>query len=80
MNVAFVENAENNIDGDERGQDEQRLVGSEALKEEAVPWKEAKTDAGIWSSFCAFSTASAALPKAAPGARLKEMVTQGNCP
>ena len=39
MNVAFVEHAEHDVDGDERGEDQQRLVGERSLEGLAVPWK-----------------------------------------
>src|SRR5580692_2370275 len=35
---------------------------------------------GIWRSFWILSIAAVASPKEAPGARLKEIVTTGNCP
>ena len=39
MDVALVEHAEDDVDGDEGGQDEQGSVASEAWKACAVPWK-----------------------------------------
>ena len=32
VDVAFVEHAQHDVDGDERGEDQQRLVGERALK------------------------------------------------
>ena len=53
---------------------------SDASKDAAVPWNAACTLIGMPMSFCAFSMASVAAPSEAFGARLKEIVTTGNCP
>src|SRR3979409_2222619 len=52
----------------------------EALKAAAAPSKSPCRLAGILRSVRTFSTAVIALPRAAPGARLKDTVTEGNCP
>src|SRR6266404_314604 len=52
----------------------------DALKAAAAPWKSPCKLAGILRSVHAFSIAVIALPRAAPGARLKDTVTEGNCP
>ena len=46
----------------------------------AVPWKPVAIVAGTLSSRFARSIASVACPSAVFGARLKEIVTAGNCP
>ena len=53
---------------------------SDAMKACAVPWNDACTLNGMFISFCAASMAFVASPNAAPGARLNEIVTAGNCP
>src|ERR1019366_1950984 len=55
-------------------------LASDACKEAAVPWNAACTLSGMFKSFCALLIASVASPREAPGARLKEIVTTGNCP
>src|SRR5260370_40961026 len=52
----------------------------DALKAAAAPWKSPWRLAGILRSVRAFSMAVIALPRAAPGARLKDTVPAGNCP
>ena len=79
VNIAFVENAEHDIDRDERRQNQQRLVGEGGWKAAAVPWKAATMLSGMLIS-CCFIDRVVASPREAPGARLKEMVTTGNCP
>ena len=46
----------------------------------AAPWKLVMTPSGWPISICACLIAVTASPSAAPGARLKEMVADGNCP
>ena len=53
---------------------------SEASNDCAVPWKPAWMLAGMPRSALAWLTAFTAAPSEAPGARLKETVTTGNCP
>src|ERR1700680_2995119 len=53
---------------------------SELRKEAAVPWKSACRLSGMCMSFCTLVTESMAPPSEAPGAMLKETVTEGNCP
>src|SRR5579871_6334432 len=52
----------------------------EFLNAAAVPWNSACTLGGILRSRWIRSTADIALPSAALSARLKEIVTAGNCP
>src|SRR5258706_2382727 len=52
----------------------------EFLKAAAAPWKLALRLAGSFRLCRTLSMAEIALPKAAPGARLKDIVTTGNCP
>src|SRR5260370_37969704 len=52
----------------------------EFLKAAAAPWKSALRLAGIFKSRRTLSMAEIALPSAAPGARLNDNVTTGNCP
>ena len=53
---------------------------NEVLKAWAVPWKEARTESGMFISFCDLINLAAASPNEASGARLKEMVTHGKLP
>ena len=46
----------------------------------AVPWKLPWMLAGSPSRWLVSSTAATAAPRAAPGARLNDSVTAGNCP
>ena len=55
-------------------------VASEAWKAWAVPWKLARTDAGMLMSRSAAWIAVTASPRAMPGARLKDSVTEGKKP
>ena len=61
-----------------RGTPETRA--KEASKAAAVPWNPCSMLAGIPKSFCTRPTALTASPNDFLGARLKEMVTAGNCP
>src|SRR5215470_2274632 len=53
---------------------------SDARKARAAPWKLVRTLGGMRISFSAFSMASTASPSEAFGARLNEIVVEGNCP
>ena len=80
VDVALVEDAEDDVDRDQGRQDQQRLVGQGGL-EGLGRALEAAPDAGGQPQLLAVaSTACTASPREAPGARLKEMVTAGNCP
>ena len=79
MDIALVEHPEHDIDGEDRGGDEQRLDCSEAWKACAVPWNEPLSVAGAQIAFDAL-TLSTAWPSDTPGARLKDSVTAGNWP
>ena len=78
VDEALVQDAQHDVDRDQRGQDEQRFVGQRILEEAAVPWKPACRLAGMFISFCTLSMAEIALPSEASGARLNETVTEGN--
>ena len=81
VDVALVEHSQHDVDRDQRGQDQQRLVGQrEPGTPAAVPWNAAWMLAGIPSSFLRVLMAFTASPSEAPGARLKDMVTTGNWP
>jgi len=80
VDITFVEYPEHNIDGHECGEDQKRFVGKgrpeglgSALK---LPWMLA----GMFICFSVVSNASTASPRAAPGARLNDIVSAGNCP
>ena len=81
MNVAFVEDAEHQVDGrqgrgDEVGLAAERvLIGLRGAGEHRSEWWAAGR-----SCAAASPIASTASPRATPGRRLKEMVTAGNSP
>src|SRR6185503_687180 len=52
----------------------------DALNAAAAPWKSPCKLAGSLRSVRAFSMAVIALPRAAPGVRLKDTATEGHCP
>jgi hypothetical protein len=80
MDVALIEHAQHDVDREQRGQNEHRLRRERILKRRAVPWKLPWIDEGIRRPSQLASMARVAVPRSPPGARLKEMVTQGNCP
>ena len=81
MDEAFVEHAEDDVNGDERGEDEQRLGGERGLKNlrralescRECPRACRSSRAACWMIWVAW-------PSETPGARLNEIVTHGNCP
>src|SRR5579859_143666 len=58
----------------------QTSLDKDERKDAAVPWNAAWIDSGMPISCCALSMAFVASPSDAPGARLKDKVTTGNCP
>src|SRR5690349_14191945 len=56
------------------------VLVSEPRKACAAPWKLERTLCGIWMSRSAVSIAFTASPSDFPGARLKEIVVDGNWP
>src|SRR6476646_9077977 len=56
------------------------VLDRDAPKAWALPWKLVWTDSGGCSSFCTALMALTACPIAVPGARLNEIVTDGNWP
>ena len=79
VNVAFVQNSQNDVHRDNRGKNQEGLAASES-KCGRSPSKCGVNTGGNWISFSARSMALVASPKNAPGARLNESVTTGNCP
>ena len=78
MDVAFVQHAEHDVDGDERGENQQRLVGQRCLKRlrpclESSPecWPASRSRASP------VSIAFTASPSETPGARLNDSVIDG---
>ena len=81
MNQALVEHAQHDIDGDQRGGDQQRHVGhrgAENLRGALETALHARRHVQFARRPC--SMTSVAWPSATPGARLKESVTAGNWP
>ena len=81
VDVALVEDAEHDVDGDERGEDEDRLA-RERVAEGLRRALELGVDAGgqVELCLCAASMAFDASPSATPGAVLNESVTDGELP
>ena len=81
MDVAFVQHPEDDVDRDHRGQNEQGLVAERRLKRLCGPLEiRFRSSPAARSAALTWSTAVTALPSEAPGARLNEKVTTGNCP
>ena len=81
VDVAFVQHAQHDVDRDQRGQDQQRLLRQRGLKGLGRAL-EAGLDAGRQVRGPAWPARwpSTASPSETPGARLKESVTTGNWP
>ena len=81
MDVALVEHAEHDVHRDDRGEDQQQLVGERRAERQrrALEARSARWPAGR-ARCCAVSIASTASPSEAPGARLNEIVAAGNWP
>ena len=81
VDVALVENAEDQIDDEQRGQDQHRH-GRQRILERLGVALEGRDDASpaCCNSRLACSMASRRLPSATPCARLKLMVIAGNWP
>ena len=81
MDVTFVKNAQHDIDGQQRGQNqpqargERLLVGQQGAGKSWREWCWA-----CWMSCSIWLISLTASLRAMPGARLKESVTEGNCP
>ncbi len=78
VHQALVQHAEHDIDGEQRGDDEQRLGGERLLKGlsgagEGAAHRRRNTD----PPFHLVDQPSVACPSETPGARLKETVTEG---
>ena len=81
VNVAFVQDPEHDVDSDESGQDQHRLVRQRGLERFGGSLKlRLECSAGIPISCLTRFTAFTASPSDAPGARLNERVTTGNWP
>ena len=79
VNVALIEHAEHDVDGDERRQDQPRLAGQRFGEFGGIAGEQADDAAGMPIRVSIVLTASTASPSAAPGARLKLSETAGNC-
>ena len=81
MDVAFIQHAQHDVDRDQRRQNQNRLVGQRGLKRRR---RALERRLQCWPACpappCALSIAVTASPSEAPGARLKDSVTTGNCP
>ena len=79
MNVTLIQHAQHDVDGNQGGQNQQRLVGERASK--APPFPENSPGHGRHAQLLrAALMALTASPSDAPGAKLNETVTTGNCP
>ena len=81
VDVALVEHAQHDVDGDDRGEDEQRLA-RQRLVERLRRAHEVRVHAGRHADARLRRRGSpfTASPSDSPGARLNEIVTAGNCP
>ena len=80
MDQALVEDAEDDVDGEERRRDEDRLVGERRLERLGRALEAAADAAGRRiSASGALNGVDGRAERDADG-RLKEMVTDGNCP
>ena len=82
VDEALVEHAEDDVDGDERGQDQERLVGQRGLEGLArCPGSCPRTDGGKpISRSAAWMAVDGVAQSEAPRARLNDSVTAGNWP
>ena len=80
VHEALVEDAEHDIDGDERSNDQQRLGAQGIVKVAAVPEKDPWMDGGMPSVAMVRSTIAAASLSAWPGLRLNEIVAAAKTP
>ena len=81
MDVALVEHAQHDVDRDQRGQDQQRLVGQRILERRGRALEAGLDARAACRSRCsALLIAFTASPSETPGARLNDSVTTGNCP
>ena len=80
MDVALIEHAQHDIDGDDGGEDQQQLVAERGLEGErrALEARDDARRAGRYLSRPA-CTASTAAPSEALGATSNEIVADGNC-
>ena len=80
MDVALVQHAQHDVDGHHRRQDQQQFVGRAKRGMPAPhPGTRPGCSSGMPSSCFAASITLTASPRDAPGAKLKDTVTAGNC-
>ena len=80
MDQALVEHAEDNINREQRGQDEDGLIGHRLLENLSVTGKAAGYSCGHVQFAHGFSMTCVARSRDTPGARLNEIVTAANWP
>ena len=66
MDRALVEHAEDDVDGDQRGDDQDRLARERGRKALALPWKVVTSEAGLPLSCSICWMAPTASPSATP--------------
>jgi len=80
VDVALIQNAEDDVDGDESGESEQRFVGERCFEGGGGALELGVMLGGMLSLALASLTAETASPMDLPGATSKETVTAGNWP
>ena len=80
VDETLVEHAQHDVDGEDGGQDQERRRLQRLLEELAMPWNRPSTVGGTLSSSRSLWICSTASPSEWPGARLNEIVTDGNWP
>jgi len=79
VDQALVQHAEDEVDDEQRREYEDRRALKRCSKCLALPWKLVCSESGGFSSFQPLNAAYR-LAVAVPGARLNEIVTDGNWP
>jgi len=79
MNIAFVEDAQHDVDSYQRGQDQNWLIDSERKKAAAVPWK-VGLNAGRHSDLVLGGLNALTASPTTRGSGLNDRVTTGNWP
>src|SRR6185295_11019136 len=79
MHVAFIKDAQHDVDGQQGRQDQPRLAVERRLERLRGPLKLPRIVAGTPSSARALSIATVAWPSDVPSGRLNEIVEATNC-
>ena len=80
VDEALIEDAEHDVDGDQRGENQQRFVGERVLERRRGALEIGLQAGGKVKVLGNLVDVLIAVPSDALGARLNETVTEGNCP